>query len=107
MSIKLNQVEIFGRMDKEKIFVRARLLLQNEIAVSKPIIMTMNKKIVEDIVIQNQENLRKSLIHFIYGDLLEPINELAILAQHHITGQNDADEIKELRTKIDKIMKGE
>lgn len=107
MSIKLNQIEILGRMDKKRIYVRARLVLQNEISTDKPIVMTMNDKIVKDAVAHNKDNLQKSLIHFIYGDLLDPINELAILAQHHITGQNDADEIKELRAKIGKIMKGE
>ena len=106
MSVKLNQIEILGRMDKEKIFVRARLILQNEISMSKPIIMTMNEKIVKEAVANNKDNLQKSLIHYIYGDLLEPINELAILAQHHLTGMNDADELKELRTRIDNIMKG-
>lgn len=106
MSIKLNMIEVAGRMDKEKIYVRARLLLQNEISVAKPIIMTMNDRIVKDAMKNNDENLRKSLIHYIYGDLLEPINNLAILAQFHITGSNDAGEIVELRAQIDKIMKG-
>ena len=106
MSVKLNMVEILGRMDKEKIYVRARLLLQNEISVAKPVIMTMDDKIVNDAMARNEQNLKKSLMHYIYGDLLEPINNLAILAQHHITGMNDADEIQELKKQIDTILKG-
>lgn len=106
MSIKLNMVEVIGRMDKERIYVRARLLLQNEISVSKPIIMTMDEKIVKDAMANNEQTLKKSLIHYIYGDLLEPINNLAILAQHHISGANDAEELQELKKQIDTILKG-
>jgi len=57
-------------------------------------------------ILQIKKQLIASLMYHIYADLIGPVNEMAILAQHHLTGMNDADELRELKQKLDDIIKG-
>lgn len=66
--------------------------------------LTKNPQLVIDEMV---EQMKAAMMHHIYGDMVVPVNEIAILAQHHLTGMNDATELRELRDKLTNIIRGE
>ncbi len=107
MSIKLSNIEYKKTKNKFGYEYRSRILVQTNRQVTKVEMDNWpigTRKEYEDII---KDELAKAILHFVYGDLVVPINELAILAQHHITGVNDRGEITGLREGLRKILQGE
>ncbi len=107
MSIKLSNIEHKKTKNKFGYEYRSRILVQTNRQVTKVEMDNWpigTRKEYEDII---KDQLAAALLHHIYGDLVTPINELAILAHHHITGVNDRGEIRGLREDLRKILQGE
>lgn len=87
--------------------IEAALILQN-----RQVITALEKSLVRtplgirSLILDRQDVIAKSIMYHVYGDLIGPLNEMAILAQHHLTGMNDADELRELKKKLNDILKG-
>ena len=107
MSIKLSDIETKKIRNHFGYEYRSRILIQTNRMVTK---VEMDAWPVgtrvqyEDII---RSELAKAILHHIYGDLVPHVNELAILAQHHITGVNDQGEITGLREGLRKLLQGE
>ena len=106
MSVKLDKIQY---MHEETVFettYRARILIQTQRKVTKleQQLWPIGQKEAHETAIKDQ--LAMAILHHIYGDLVVPINELAILAQHHITGVNDQGEISGLREGLRKLLQG-
>lgn len=59
-----------------------------------------------ELMAQLEHSLKMAVIAYIYGDLIEPINELAQLAGNHIVGNQDRVELQRLRELIGSILIG-
>ena len=106
MSVKLDKIQF---MQDETVFettYRARILIQTQRKVTRleQQLWPIGKKEEHEKALKDQ--LAAAILHHIYGDLVVPINELAILAQHHITGVNDQGEISGLREGLRKLLQG-
>ena len=112
MSIKKTEIKLHSQTDKNKLtgktttYIEASIILRNRYELSDMQALRMSVDEDDDMIVNIKKTLIESFLHYIYGDLLGPINDLAILAQHHLTGMNDADELLELRTTIHNIIKG-
>jgi hypothetical protein len=105
MSIKMNQIELRTTHDVDgSSLYEAYIVIKTERTVSaiEKTMISNPRVALEEIT----DQMKAALMNHIYGDLVGPINELAILAQHHLTGMNDADELLELKSTIDNIIKG-
>ena len=107
MSIKLIEIEFMKKDSAYGVTHTARVLVQTRREVTKLEMLNWpigTRQNYEDII---KDQLAKAILHHIYGDLVPHVNELAILAQHHITGVNDQGEITGLREGLRKLLQGE
>ena len=102
MSLTLDMIEIkeMPTDNSGHAIVRARMQLTNDMK------MPMVERNDAAIYARAKHSLKMSLISFVYGDLIEPINKLALLADYHVTSNADSKEIKELRAQIGFILIG-
>ena len=106
MSVKLDQIEFSKKETVFSYIHTARILVSTQREITKLEMQRWpvgTRKKYEDII---KDQLAAAILHHIYGDLVVPINELAILAQHHITGVNDQGEISGLREGLRKLLQG-
>jgi hypothetical protein len=66
--------------------------------------LTKNPQLVINEMIKQME---AAMMHHIYGDLVIPVNNLAVLASYHLASSTDAEELRELREKLTSLIRGE
>lgn len=106
MSIKKKEIEFRSTAQKDgSTLFESRVIIRTQRTIS-----AVEKTMTPDVagaVNEVKLQMEAALMNHIYGDLVLPINELAILAQHHLTGMNDAEELLELKSTIDSLVKGD
>lgn len=107
MSVKLSEVEFMKKDSAYGVVHTGRVIIRTQREITKLEMLKWpigTRENYENII---KDQLAQAILHHIYGDLVVPINELAILAQHHITGVNDQGEIEGLRECLRKVIQGE
>ena len=85
---------------------KAELKLLNENTITARVINGLPEAARSKFAFEVEHTLAMSIIAHIYGDLIEPINELATLAEFHVTSNDDKEEIKEIRQRLADILLG-
>ena len=106
MAIDKSQVRITNRKMGDVIVFSAKLAIDNDNTIPIRTINAVPKPKRDEFVFGVEHTLAMSIIAHIYGDLIEPINELATLAEFHATGNDDKEEIKEIRQRLADILLG-
>lgn len=105
MSIEMKNIEVRRTKKADLYIYEARLKVSNDNRLTARQFTSMSKKEMIEMDDHVFHNLRMSIISHIYGDLIEPINELATLAGHFVDGQS-VQELADLRVKIGDILIG-
>ena len=106
MAINKGQVRITHEKIGDMYIFKAKLVVDNENAIPARTIVGIPKAARDEFVFGVEHTLAMSIIAHIYGDLIEPINELATLAEFHVTSNDDKEEIKEIRQRLADILLG-
>ena len=106
MSINLKNIQIKVKDMGDVTVFHASLSVNNTNSIPKRAMNLVPKKDRADYVFNIEHTLAMSIIAHIYGDLIEPINELATLAEFHVTSNKDIAEIKEIRQRLADILLG-
>ena len=105
MAINKGNIKISSKEIGDVVMFTAELLVKNDNQITKRVLNGVPKKNRAEFIYNVEHTLAMSLIAHIYGDLIDPINELATLAGHHVTGDS-VEELQELRQKIADILLG-
>ena len=106
MSVTKANVQIKTNEKGDMMVFHASLVLKNNNTVPMRTINEIPKKRREQFVFEIQHTLAMSIMAHVYGDLIEPINQLATIAKECAVEDDDLDKIIEVRQVIADILLG-
>ena len=106
MSIKLSEITI--DIDKNDLTVeyKATIKLSNTNSIEVKAFTGMGKGEVANMNNYIARNLKMSILSHVYGDLIDPINVLAIIAAKNCVAPSDLIALENAREDIGKVMVG-
>jgi len=106
MSIKLSEITI--DIDKNDLTVeyKATIKLSNTNSIEVKAFTGMGKGEVANMNNYIARNLKMSILSHVYGDLIDPINVLAIIAAKNCVAPSDFAALNKAREDIGKVMVG-
>ncbi len=104
MSITLSNIEVRKVKKGDVTSYECRLVLKNENIITDRQMNGIDD--TEEFDKRIMQDLRMSILAHIYGDFIEPVNELGTLAGHYMNTECDRKELDETREKIRDLING-
>ena len=106
MSLTRDMIEVKKTQVASQIMFEVRVLLTNKNVISSKMFIGVNKHVRLEMEEQIVENLQRSIVAYVYSDMVDDINKLALLAKRLDIHMQHAEELDEIQENLASIAHG-